>query len=63
MLAGDATLLLKFLGMKFFLSSIQGIETIFMESFKVLHRVNERQDITTHTKKIKLHDGKNVSFL
>ena len=63
MLAGDATLLLKFLGMKFFLSFILGIETIFMENFKVFCMVLMKDKSSPHTQKIEPHDGKNVVSL
>ena len=63
MLAGDAILLLKFLGMKFFLSSILGIETIFMESFKVFCVVLMKGKSSPHTqKKLELQDMVRTCF-
>ena len=51
MLARAATLLLKFLGMKFFLSSILSIETIFLESFNVFGVVLMKDKSSSHTQK------------
>ena len=60
MLARAATLLLKFLGIKFLLSSILGIETVFLESFKVFCVVLMKGKSSSHTQKTEMHDGKNV---
>ena len=53
------TLQLKFSGMKFF-SSILGIETIFLEGFKVFCTVFMK-DKSSYIK-IEAYDGKNVLF-